>query len=75
MLVSNVASPLTLRLESVPTLVMLPWAAVVKVPAILPNVTLSVVPTAWPMEISPPDIPTPVPALKWALVSAAEGPV
>ena len=55
--------------------VILAWAAVVKVPDILPKVTLSVVPTAWPMEISPPAIPTPVPALKCALVSAAEGPV
>ena len=75
MLVSNVASPLTVRPVSVPTLVILAWAAVVKVPDILPKVTLSVVPTAWPMEISPPAIPTPVPALKCALVSAAEGPV
>ena len=40
-----------------------------------PKVTLSEVPTAWPIAISPLVIVTPVPPLKWALVSEALGPV
>ena len=39
------------------------------------KVTLSVVPTACPIDISPEDIPIPVPAVKCALTSDADGPV
>ena len=49
----------------------------VKVPSTwtLLNWTLSVVPTAWPIDISPDDMPIPVPAVKCALTSDADGPV
>ena len=59
----------------VPDTVKLPPTVTFPEVSTVANVTLSVVATAYPIDISPEDIATPVPAVKCALTSEADGPV